>query len=194
MGISIRMQMRHKILEKPVACLEVNPYKALGSVICQLRSINNKKVIRQEDLGDNLNLSRQRMGEIECGSRKLDLFEVKDIASFFSRRSPAMAKLKLVLDTYFPKGNHNTAAIHKETGILIYEARTSVGMNRHELARETGIGVTSLWRIETGDARIYLLEVWAIAKVLREYEAFKELDDALSDLLVTGKSNQFIAL
>jgi len=185
--------MQRKISEKNISYLGVNPYKTLGKIIYNLRRRNHRNIITQEKLGELINLNRTSVEYIEHGIRKLDLFEVKDIANLFSVYSPEIAQLKLVLDTHFPKGNHGTRDIHKQTGILISKSRLNVGISRNELSRRTGIDAALLWRIESGFVRIYLLEVWAIARILRECEEFKQLDDALSDLLIVNQANQLVA-
>lgn len=182
-----------KLIASRSSCLEVNPYELLGRVIFRLRTQNSRRNITQGKLGQAINLDRSTVAQIEYGNRKTDLFELKDIATVFSQYSSQMERLRFVLDTYFPKGNHGTHDIHKNTGELIYEARCLARINRSELARATGIDDALLWRIESGIVRVYLLEAWAIARMLWECEEFKLLDDALSDLLVVENRKQLIA-
>jgi DNA-binding XRE family transcriptional regulator len=134
------------------------------------------------------------VSEVELGNRKLDLFEVKDFIAVFSNRNPEVLPLKLVFDNYFPKGNHGTQAIYKQAGTLIYEARVAAEITREELAQVSGINRAALWRMESGSMRIYLLEAWVIARLLRDYSVpFRELDNALSNFLITDTINQLVA-
>lgn len=192
--------MRHKLSAKAIerqrrrVCLETNPYQALGLIICQLRTNNPKLAVTQEKLGEIVNLTRSCVCEIELGNRKLDLFEVKDFITVFSHRNPEVLLLKTVFDNYFPKGNHGTQAIYKQTGALISAARDAAEITREELAQMSGIGRAALWRMESGLMRIYLLEAWVLARLLRNYSVpFRELDNALSNLLIKDTINQLVA-